>query len=481
MEIALRWHTGDLNRTDISANLYYQRHDGAHKLTVSKQLPLFANDLQSQTPIGSNGEQTELGTFKDSMRAPIHNWFRYPAGYSYKFVDAVFRKFNIASQHWVYDPFSGTGTTLVSAKQKNVNAYGVEAHTFVHWVAEVKLYWNFNYGELEFELQHLITACHNYVIDHFDHVDLTEVFPELVYKCYHPRDLQELYLIRTFVTQFVTNEHIRNLLKLALTDTLRSAAAAGTGWPYIAPNKNTGLKPPKGAMQLFFTKLWKMFRELRDTTQIESKSEIRNILGDSRQTQDIENSQVDLALTSPPYLNNYDYADRTRLETYFWGITNNWKDITDQFRDKLIVAATTQVIRKKYKVETALSDELRQLAPDVYQTIQTAVLQLSQLRTQKGGKKDYDLMVALYFNDMLPVLQETFRVLKPHGHFCIVIGDSAPYGVHIATEDLIGRLGLSVGFSRYQYEEFRTRGGKWKDNPQRHNIPLREGVVTLTK
>jgi len=24
----------------------------------------------------------DLGTFKDSLRAPIHRWFKYPAGYS---------------------------------------------------------------------------------------------------------------------------------------------------------------------------------------------------------------------------------------------------------------------------------------------------------------------------------------------------------------------------------------------------------------
>ncbi len=29
-------------------------------------------------------KREELGTFKDSLRAPIHRWFTYPAGFSYK-------------------------------------------------------------------------------------------------------------------------------------------------------------------------------------------------------------------------------------------------------------------------------------------------------------------------------------------------------------------------------------------------------------
>jgi ubiquinone/menaquinone biosynthesis C-methylase UbiE len=90
-------------------------------------------------------------------------------------------------------------------------------------------------------------------------------------------------------------------------------------------------------------------------------------------------------------------------------------------------------------------------------------------------------MVALYFNDIVKVIRETYRVLRPKGKFCLVIGDSAPYGVHIQTEELIGKLGLAIGFKDYEYQEFRTRGGKWKANPQRHSVKLREGLVILTK
>jgi hypothetical protein len=163
------------------------------------------------------------------------------------------------------------------------------------------------------------------------------------------------------------------------------------------------------------------------------------------------------------------------------GITQSWQDISRNFRDKLIVAATTQINRSQYQVETAVNSEIKQLSPQVYDFLQESVLELAKLRLQKGGKKDYDLMVALYFNDLVPVLKETYCILEPDGYFCLVLGDSAPYGVHIQTDQIIGQLGLGLGFSDFKYEELRHRGGKWKENPQRHNIPLREGVVILRK
>lgn len=435
-------------------------------------------ELDSSILVDGEPTSEDFGTFKDSLRAPIHNWFRYPAGYSHKLVETFFDRYNLTHQDWVYDPFSGSGTTLLCAQQRGISGYGVEAHSFVHWVAGVKLFQDYDFNTLSVYVQKLLTQAEKPASMIYD---LNGIFPELIYKCYHPDDLQALYGLREFVNR-IDDLSIRNLLKLALTVTLRNAAAAGTGWPYIAPNKNTGDKPPKGALQIFQMVVRKMTRDLLITIgSRRSSTNIQNVLGDSREQQNLSDEQVSLALTSPPYLNNYDYADRTRLETYFWGITNSWSEITRDFRAKLLVAATTQINRKLYDVETILDKQIETIDPALYGIIQDAVMKLASLRLQKGGKKDYDMMVALYFNGLLKVMSETYRVLKHNGHFCLVLGDSAPYGVHIATDDLIGRLGLASGFRGYEYKEFRTRGSKWKNNPQRHSVPLREGIVVLTK
>lgn len=446
-------------------------------MTGPRQLYLF-------TPESDNSFYTgqDLGTFKDSMRAPIHRWFRYPAGYSYKFVHQSFDIFGIKPGDWVYDPFSGTGTTLVCAKQDGINACGVEAHSFVHWVAAVKLFWEFDLDTLGRQVNDLIGQAFEYVQARTEATSTDGVFPRLVYKCYHPADLTVLYLLREFILALDTAPEIIDLLKLALTDTLRGSAAAGTGWPYIAPRKNTGDAPPRDAFAVFSQTLQDMVGDVKKAAfHQRGSATINNLLGDARHTQALPPGSVALVLTSPPYLNNYDYADRTRLETYFWGIVSSWGEITTQFRDKLITAATTQVTRRDHQVESALSHDIHDLAPHVYRTVQDAVLELAQRRLKKGGRKDYDLMVALYFNDMLQVIRETYRLLKPGGHCCLVLGDSAPYGVHLKTGLLIGELGLGLGFRRFYYDELRKRGGKWKANPQRHKVALREGVVILEK
>ena len=90
-------------------------------------------------------------------------------------------------------------------------------------------------------------------------------------------------------------------------------------------------------------------------------------------------------------------------------------------------------------------------------------------------------MVAQYFNDMTLALIDSFRVLKPGACFMLILGDSAPYGVHIPTEEILGEIGLGAGFKEYSICKLRERGNKWKGNPQRHHVLLKESILTLRK
>jgi DNA modification methylase len=139
--------------------------------------------------------------------------------------------------------------------------------------------------------------------------------------------------------------------------------------------------------------------------------------GDSRDTTaHIGNNTVSCIFTSPPYLNNFDYADRTRLETYFFGWTKNWGEITEQVRSKLIMSATTQINRGQYSEDDILLDEFKKTAPIITKHLQDKINKLSKVRLEKGGKKSYDILVGGYFNDMYLVLKDCFRILKKVAH-----------------------------------------------------------------
>lgn len=426
--------------------------------------------------------KAEYGTFKDSLRAPIHRWFQYPAGYSYKFIEAKLREYGLDRKSWVLDPFVGCGTTSVVAKVRGINSTGIEAHPFVCEIARTKTFWEYDVDKLRQAIEGVCELARLSIANGGLRKANLSVLPELVHKCYSPTNLARLVVIRDAI-KGAKDSRIRSFLNLALTATLRTAAKVATGWPYIAPTKLHERAAEKDGWQEFCLHVRRMFDDLTSVQREYAHGGVgcRIIEGDARHLSHTADSSIDLAITSPPYLNNYDYADRTRLETYFFGLLSSWGEITAKIRTRLIMSATTQINRTAFKEDALLSRQIRDASFEVYSSLLNSVQELSERRKRKGGKKSYDILVAGYFNDMLEVLKEVHRVLKTGADFVLVLGDSAPYGVHIPTDSFLAELGLGIGFSDYRIEPLRTRGGKWAKNPQRHKVALRESVLTLSK
>jgi len=418
---------------------------------------------------------SKFGTFADCKTAPIHRWFQYPAGFSYLAVEYVLKKYNITHKHKVYDPFVGTGTTIVVCKNYGIESWGIEAHPFIaEKIAKVKVKWDYDYSDLKKKIGIFIDIIQKEK-GNLSNIDIDST-PTLVKKCYSPKNLKKLLLIKHLIREKVDIEY-QPLFNIALIGTLRLASAASTGWPYIAPKKKI---EEKDGIKTYINQLNICYKDLAATPKKYRKITSIIINGDCRKT-DLEDNTFDFAFTSPPYLNNYDYADRTRLEMYFFDYLKTWKEITKYIRNKLIISATTQISRTKYNVEDIISPELKEIRENLAEEIQKKVNEISKIRPLKGGKKSYDIMVGQYFNDMTLSLKDTYRVLRKGAYYLLILGDSAPYGVHIPTEIYLGEIGIGVGFEKYKIIQMRNRGKKWKNNPQRHHVPLRESLLIFKK
>ena len=60
---------------------------------------------------------------------------------------------------------------------------------------------------------------------------------------------------------------------------------------------------------------------------------------------------------------------------------------------------------------------------------------------------------------------------------CLVVGDSAPYGVHVPVERWLGELALGAGFRSWTFQPVRTRNDRWQT--RKHRVPLHEGRLWI--
>jgi DNA modification methylase len=415
-------------------------------------------------------------TFFDSKRSPIHRWYGIVPGFSYASVIDHFIKFHLRDSDLILDPFVGCGTTVVTAKALGLNAIGIEAHPFLAWVAKVKTFWEFEH-DLEEKAEEFLTALSSLLSDksRLKAIDISSI-PKFIHKIYPDEQvLAQLILARDFILSEVKDEHLRDLYLLALVKSLKEVTRSKVDGIYIAPTslKKTSKTPLEAISQ-------NLRMMVSDLILVRGLKHGKGVIieGDCRDLSFLEDDSIDFAYTSPPYLNNFDYAEMTRLELYFLGIARNWKEITEKVRSKLITNTTTQIKRsvdKMVKINPEIGDEVKSFLENVAK-------KLSKIRLTRGGRKDYDIVVIKYFNDMYVHLREMYRVLKKGKPYILTLGDSALYGVYIPTDEMLMKIAFRIGFQNAQIEVIRRRGNRSQiDVNKRTRVPLRESRVILVK
>lgn len=409
-------------------------------------------------------------TFADNMALPIHRWYRYSAGFSANWVKSVIsdriRETNNESLK-VLDPFAGSATTLLASDELGVQSWGFEPQPFVYRVAKAKLDWCKNINDF--------IALGKEVLQRASE-DASEVgfdYPQIVKKCYSDSNLQEIEHLRKSLQAAETDKsEVFDLVWLAFVSILRPASHAGTAtWQYVLPNKkkaNVG-----GALDLFKKKLDLMADDMRYFQNIGAKPAGTIFRHDARQSFN-HDEKADLIITSPPYANNYDYADATRLEMSVLGEISGWGDLQSTVRPNLIRSCSQGVSRERVHTYEYIEDPLLEpIRDELYEVCK----RMEAERAQHGGKKNYHTMIALYFLDMAQIWVHLRSQCSDGGKVCFVIGDSAPYGVYVPVDEWLGRLAVSAGFETYTFEKTRDRNVKWKN--RKHRVPLKEGRLWI--
>ncbi|MFZ5501605.1 MAG: class I SAM-dependent methyltransferase, partial [Candidatus Micrarchaeota archaeon] len=344
-------------------------------------------------------EKPELGrymTFELSKDKPVHGWFWYKEGYAPEIVDYAIDDFSRTRDRkpeTVLDPFCGVGTTLLAAKDAGIASVGVDASPLAVFASKVKTD-DYSEGDLESALAFLAKkhpARKSAADWQFELFSPRAAFPR--------RNYEEILAIREAVEQ--EEGRVRNLLLLGLLSILPQASIVMKDGGVLKIDKRKRALP---AREIFRRKVKRMVRELAGRPQGHMP---HVFLGDARAL-DVGGEEIDLVVTSPPYLNNIDYSKIYGLELSL------------------------------LEMSKARAEEVRMRA--IRSFIQTGNRRLETEMPPEVGDDGLRIpIIGTYFKDMEKAIVEMHRVLKPGGCAHVIVSNSVIHETHVLVDEIFAQ------------------------------------------
>lgn len=411
-----------------------------------------------------------LGSSTNTHSDGIFGWYRYIQDFTGDFalhwIDRLSREGDV-----LWDPFAGSGTSMVAAKMLGIPSAGFDMNPFMVDVARVKLNWSIDPGGLEAGLDDVLGELSEerltepVEVDRIrwaEYDDLLDRHPghapidEKLSKWISPAVLDRCRALLAAIDN--RPEPSRSFLRLAAASILIPASNMKFRPNICYEGKAIADYPVVGEFENRATEMIKDYREVFSSSETLATAHV----GDARTDHP---DRASLIFTSPPYPNDMEYVHQTRLELSLLGYVDEQKELTAL--KKQMMASSVKLVYRSNEWQKQRGVEVPGVAAVVDQLAET-------LKGKNWGWNAAD-MTAQFFGGMRSVLNNWHEYLEPGGLAAVVIGDSAFNGVKIETDRLLAECAEMHGFRTEGIVVFRRRVNS------KHNIELRESVVVLRR
>ncbi len=271
-----------------------------------------------------------LVSFQANKNLPLYRWFKYKEGFSAPMVEYFLQHSDLHHGTTFLDPFAGSGVALFAMQSAGWRATGIELLPVGRAIVEARS------AAKRLSIQDWRAAVSEIAQANFLECYCSSTFlPEInitrgAYPCENKRDIDG-YL--SFLCSRDYPDDVRTLLSFAALCVLESVSYTRKDgqylrWDYRAPRANKGTSFDKGDIPSFKEALVSKLAEI--TEDISSSILLPEIiLGQPLdliqgsvldKIHGFPDQSIDLVITSPPYLNRYDYTRTYALELAFLGI-----------------------------------------------------------------------------------------------------------------------------------------------------------------
>ena len=332
-------------------------------------------------------DNSEWDFAEDDTQEHLHTLHPYPARFIPQIPRKAILEYSVEGDV-VFDPFCGCGTTLLESIIQGRSAIGVDNNEVACLISRAKI--------ASYSKEH-IQALQEFAIDLYKRLpksgdDLWIPDYENINYWFDEAAINDLSRVRAAIDELSDPLRTFALAVFSAIIVRASYQSSDTRYSRVKKNYVSG-----SVIEWFQTKLFDAIGRLKEVPN-KSKANAQVHLADARNLIFMDESSVNLIVTSPPYLNAYDYHKYHRHRLH-------WIDADVRF-------ARDEEIGKH----------------DVF--------------TRPGAKPD------LYFEDMTKCFKEWERILRKGGKVLIVIGDAIVSGESVPVADrfieIMGSLNLEL-------------------------------------
>lgn len=403
-----------------------------------------------------NSKSNYLDFNGENMDYSTHKYHDYPATMIPKlpelFLSVITQYCDVKS---LYDPFMGSGTTLVEGLRHDIDSTGVDLNPLAVLMSKVKTkklnqttlenYRKAIYDGIEKEELLVSTGKLQLKLPTFKNIDYW----------YKPYVIKDLQIIRNQIMKIDEPEY-RDFFLLAFSGAVR----------YVSNTRNGEFKMYRMApktLEKWHPDVIDKFREILDKN-VEANSKLTEptasanvILGSSAKL-DLPDNSFDMLITSPPYGDSkttvaYGQFSRTSLQ---------WLDLKEMPADQV------PKIDRTLLGGTLKDKELRETASP---TLNKYIQEINAKDTKRA------LEVIQFYDDLYVVLKECYRLMKPDSYQVWVTANRTVKQIQLPTDVIISELYASLGVKKLA--EF-TRNIPNKRMPSRNSPTNKKGKTIST-
>ncbi|WP_292866923.1 site-specific DNA-methyltransferase [Nostoc sp. LPT] len=452
-----------------------------------------------------------LVSYQGNRQTPFSSWFKYREGFSERLVTYLLQTFKLEPGVLI-DPFSGAGSSLFSASALGWQTTGIELLPVGIFATQARIIAE----KIDVESLNLeITKLKQ--INFQDYYDQLFIFNHLAITRGAFSSINEEQLVGyiSYCNNVIPNKDISTLFLYAAFCILEDISYTRKDGQYLRWDSRSGRSKVnsefnKGEILSFEDAINRKLKQITSDLNISpiqldlfsdnlllkfttnKSNTVENIEPNLYEGSSLEilptlqDNSIDFVITSPPYVNRYDYTRTYALELAFLGcseekvkyLRQQMLSCTVENRDK------RNFLEEYYTAKGCYQDFLKIDSTFKNQAALQEILIILE-NNKKQGKLNNDnivRMVGNYFYEMCFIIYELARIIKPGG-IVAMVNDNVRYaGEEVPVDLILSDIAESFGLkTRYIWTLGRGKGNSSQQMGNHGRTELRKCVYIWEK